>query len=196
MLVPPRRRDPTIGAKAATMRDDPPDTYRRDGPLQHLLRAQAELHGRQDARGSCRSPHEAVRGRVRAHKGTPALRRSVRLRKARRAPVRPCEAPRRAAPSPACGACAARRGRAVRARRHRPQPRAHGPVDRPSAKAGRDAGVGRPLGGPPRSRGLVGAARKRTNPPAADGDGAPRRAAPAPFPTVSFGYVRTTRLRS
>ena len=43
---------------------------------------QVELHDRQDARGSCRSPHEEVRERVRARQGTPAVRRSMRLRKA------------------------------------------------------------------------------------------------------------------
>jgi hypothetical protein len=40
------------------------------------------LHDREDARGSCRSPHEAARERVRARQGTPALRRSMRLRRA------------------------------------------------------------------------------------------------------------------
>ena len=66
-------------------------------------------------------------------------------------------APRRAAASPTAGP--ARRRRAVRARGDGAKPQTHGPVGRPLAKLGRDAGVGRPLEGCPRSRGLAGAAR-------------------------------------
>ena len=97
-------------------------------------------------------------------------------------PSSPCSAtiraPRRAVPPPAEGP--ARRRRAGRARRHRPQPRAHGPVDRPPIVEGRDGGVGTPLGG--RLGGTARAEPTRQQPTTAT---FPRRAAPRTFPTVS-----------
>ena len=93
----------------------------------------------------------------------------------RRASVRPHQAPRRAAASPTAGP--ARRRRAVRARSDGAKPQAHGPVGRPLALAGRDAGVGNLP-----KRGVQARRRKGTaftNLPSADGNDAPRRATPS-----------------
>ena len=128
-------------------------------------------------RALCRSPHEAVRERVRARQGTPAVRRSMRLRKAvehlfghvkhhdglRRLRLRGLRGADEQFVLAADGA----------------KPQAHGPVGRPPALAGRDAGVGNPPGRGVQARGRRGAAC--TNLPSADGNGAPRRATPSLF---------------
>ena len=100
--------------------------------------------------GTMRAPR-AARPTRRSASGSEPIRAprpsAVRCGCAR--PPSPCSAtiraPRRAVPPPAAGP--ARRRRAGRARRHRPQPRAHGPVGRPPIVEGRDGGVGTPLGG-------------------------------------------------
>ena len=122
-------------------------------------------------RALCRSPHEEVRERVPSPPGHPGRPPVHAVAQGRRAPVRPHQAPRRAAPSPVAGL--ARRGRAVRARGDGAKPQAHGPVDGPPTVEGRDGGVGTPLGGR-----LGGTARAEPTRQPADHGHAPSRRCP------------------